>query len=85
MGSPAAGTGEIRLLEITLSGAWPPHTSAAGGQVEPVLGRFNVVKLVNTKRDKKSQVQLPQVQPEQRLVLLAETTTGKNLAKKTII
>ncbi len=40
MGSPAAGTGETRRLEITFSGTWPPHTSAEGGQVEPVLGGF---------------------------------------------
>jgi hypothetical protein len=38
VGLPAAGTGEMRRLKITFSGKWPPHTHAAGGQVQPVLG-----------------------------------------------
>jgi hypothetical protein len=41
-GSPAAGTGKTRRLEITFSGKWSPHTRAEGGQVEPVLGALGI-------------------------------------------
>jgi len=35
--------GEMRWLEITFSGKWPPRTHAEGGQVEPMLGGDSVL------------------------------------------
>jgi hypothetical protein len=46
-GSPAAGTGETRWLEITFSAKWPPHSSAEGGQVEPLLAGLLVLLQFN--------------------------------------